>query len=565
MTKQTLVIAEKPSVASAYAKVLGAKNRNDGYISGNGYIVSWCVGHLVTMAYPEKYDEKYKYWNIKDLPIVPDEYLYEVSKYTKKQFNVLKKLLNDKDVGIVVNGCDAGREGELIFRLVYEKAKSNKEIKRLWVSSMEESAIKDGFKNLKSGKDYDNLYKSALAREKADWLIGMNMSRFYSITYKDKFSVGRVQTPTLSMIAARDFEIANFKKETYYTLDIVTDDFTLSSARLNDVAIAKQLKSDIPRKVEILDIIEKEKITKPDVLFDLTTLQRECNKYFSYSAKQTLDYAQSLYEKKLITYPRTDSRYLSDDMKETADKMLKDIEIDKGNYNRIFNSSKVTDHSAIIPTLLSLDFDIDSIPTSERKVFQLIRDKFYSAVSTNLVENTTKIIIKVKDYEFTANGKVIIQKGFTEHLSKYKQDKKDVILPKLNKGDQIDVNEVKIKEKYTTPPKHYNENTLLKAMEIAGNDEFDKEVEIERKGLGTPATRAGIIENLISKEMIIRDKKNLIITDKGKKLISVVSEFLKSPKTTADFEMKLYDISKGNFTQEKFLNEIKEEIRKTVS
>ncbi len=565
MTKQTLVIAEKPSVANAYAKVLGAKNRNDGYISGNGYIISWCVGHLVSMSYPKKYDDKYKYWNLKDLPIIPDEYLYEVSKYTKKQFNVLKKLLNDKNTYVVVNGCDAGREGELIFRLVYDMAKSKKEIKRLWISSMEESAIKKGFENLKSSKDYENLYNSALARMKADWLIGMNMSRFYSITHKDKFSVGRVQTPTLSMIAARDFEIENFKKEKYYTLDIITNDFTLSSNRIDDVSLAKKLKGLIPEKVEISEIIEKEKITKPDVLFDLTTLQRECNKYFSYSAKQTLDYAQSIYEKKLITYPRTDSRYLSDDMKETTSKLLDGIKIDNENFGRIFNSSKVTDHSAIIPTILSFDFDIESLPNSERKVFELIVDKLYAAVSSNLVENTTKIIVKVKDYEFTINGKVVINKGFTEYLSRYKEDKKDVILPKLSKGDKVDVKEIKIKEKYTTAPKYYNENTLLKAMEISGNENIEKGIEVERKGLGTPATRAGIIENLISRKLIKRDKKNLLITDKGKKLISVVSNFLKTPKWVADFEMKLYDISNGKFTEKQFLDEIIGEIKKMVA
>ncbi|PID82695.1 MAG: DNA topoisomerase III, partial [Clostridiales bacterium] len=338
------------------------------------------------------------------------------------------------------------------------------------------------------------------------------MSRFYSITHKDKFSVGRVQTPSLSMIYRRDMEINNFKKETYYTLDIITDDITLSSDRLNDVDLAKQLKSDVPRKVEIFDFIEKEKITKPDALFDLTTLQRECNKYFSYSAKQTLDYAQSLYEKKLITYPRTDSRYLSDDMKESTMKLLRDVKVDNENFNKIFNSSKVTDHHSIIPTLLSLDFDINSLPSSERKVFELIRDKFYAAVSSNLIENTTKIIVKVNDYEFTTNGKVVIKKGFTEHLSKYTKNKKDVALLKLNKGDQIDVKEVKIIKKYTKPPKPYTENTLLKAMEVAGNENLEKGIEVERKGLGTPATRAGIIENLLSRELIKRDKKNLLIT-----------------------------------------------------
>lgn len=564
MTKHKLIIAEKPSVANAYAKVLGAKHRNDGYISGNFYIVSWCVGHLVQMAMPDAYDKKYKYWNLKDLPIAPDDYLYEVSKYTKKQFNILKKLLNDKNVGVVVNACDAGREGELIFRLVYEKAKCKKQIKRLWISSMEENAIKTGFENLKNGSGYENLYNSALAREKADWLIGMNMSRFYSCKYNENYSVGRIQTPTLSLIAARDEEIKNFKKEKYYNLELITDDFSLLSPRIDDLEIAKKLKDNIPKAIIIDDVVEKEKITKPDSLFDLTTLQRECNKYFSYSAKQTLDYAQSLYEKKLISYPRTDSRFLSDDMKDSTLQLLDDIEIDNANFDKIFNSSKVTDHSGIIPTLLSLNFDIESLPSSERKVFYLIRDKLYSAASSNLVENTTKIAIKVNDLEFSANGKVVVSSGFTKHLSKYKQDKKDILLPKLSKGDQIKLIDTKINEKYTTAPKHFNENTLLKAMELAGSSSQDKTKEVERKGLGTPATRAGIIENLISKKLINRDKKNLLITDKGNSLIKVVSEFLKSPNTTALWENKLYDIANGNLSEKEFLDEIIKTIDNTI-
>ena len=310
---RTLIISEKPSVAISISKVLGATKKKDGYYEGNGYIVSWCIGHLIQMANPERYDEKYSKWNIKDLPIIPKEYKYETAKLTKKQFNILKKLMNDKEIDTIINACDAGREGESIFRLVYNEAHCKKKMKRLWISSMEDSAIKDGFRNLKDGKEYDNLFESAQARAIADWLVGMNISRLYSCLYKQNYSVGRVQTPTLAMIVKRDDEIANFKKEKYYTVELQLDGFTLSTERIDSLEVAEQLKNLLENRIEIADVVQKEKVTKPDLPFDLTTLQRECNKYFGYSAKQTLDYAQSLYEKKLITYPRTDSRYLTTD------------------------------------------------------------------------------------------------------------------------------------------------------------------------------------------------------------------------------------------------------------
>ena len=561
-----LVIAEKPSVALSISKVIGATNKKDGYYEGNGYRVSWCVGHLIQMANPDSYDEKYAKWNMEDLPIIPSEYKYVVSKATKKQFNTLKKLMNDKDVDTVVNACDAGREGEAIFRLVYNEAHCKKKMERLWISSMEDSAIKDGFDNLKEGKFYDNLFESAQARAIADWLVGMNISRFYSCLYKQNYSVGRVQTPTLSMIVNRDEEITNFKKEKYFIVELSLNDFTLSTDRIDDGITAEQLLNLVGDKIEITDVIQKEKITKPDLPFDLTTLQRECNKYFGYSAKQTLDYAQSLYEKKLITYPRTDSRCLTEDMiTSTINHILGKNDFDTGRIKKVFNSKKVTDHHAIIPTTSSMNEDLISLPESELKVYRLILNKFHASVGYPLIENTTKIVAEFDSFEFTSSGKVIKDDGFTKYLKEYKSKKnEDTLLPDVSIGDVLSVENKKIKEKYTTPPKHFTEDTLLKAMELAGNDALEKDVEVERKGLGTPATRAGIIENLIYKGFVERDKKNLIATNKGISLVTIVSDTFKSAETTAEWEMKLSDIANGKADKDDFLKCIENEIRETV-
>ena len=561
-----LVIAEKPSVALSIAKVIGAKNKKDGHYEGNGYRVSWCVGHLIQMANPDSYDEKYAKWNIDDLPIIPSEYQYEVAKATKKQFNTLKKLMNDKEIDTVINACDAGREGEAIFRLVYLQASCKKKMKRLWISSMEDSAIKDGFDKLKDGKDYDNLFESAQARAIADWLVGMNISRLYSCMYKQNYSVGRVQTPTLSMIVKRDDEIANFKKEKYYTVEIELDGFTLSTERIDSLEVAEQLKNLLENRIEIADVIQKEKIIKPDLPFDLTTLQRECNKYFGYSAKQTLDYAQSLYEKKLITYPRTDSRYLTEDMiTSTVNNILGKNDFDTERIKVVFNSKKVTDHHAIIPTVSSLSEDISKLPESEAKVYRLISNKFHASVGYPLTQNTTKIVAEFDGFEFTSTGKVIKEEGFTKYLKEYKFKKnEESVLPKVNVGDVLEIKEKEIKEKYTEPPKHFTEDTLLKAMELAGNDALEKGIEVERKGLGTPATRAGIIENLIYKGFIERDKKNMIATPKGKSLIEIVADNFKSAKTTAKWEMELSEIAQGKSSKKEFLEKIEEQIKHTV-
>ncbi len=557
-----LVITEKPSVALSISKVIGATNKKDGYYEGNGYKVSWCIGHLVQMANPDAYDEKYAKWNMADLPIIPKNYKYEVAKSTNKQFAILKKLMNDKDADTVINACDAGREGEAIFRLVYNQVNCKKKMKRLWISSMEDSAIKEGFKNLKDGKDYDNLFESSQARAIADWLVGMNMSRLYSLLYNQNYSVGRVQTPTLAMIVQRNNEIANFKKEKYYTVELDLGGFILSTDRIDNKKKAEELKEFVGDKIKITDVIKKEKITSPDLPFDLTTLQRECNKYFGYSAKQTLDYAQSLYEKKLITYPRTDSRCLTEDMiVSTVNNILGKNDFDTKRIKVIFNSSKVTDHHAIIPTASSMNEDISLIPPSELKIYKLILNKLHASVGYPLVESTTKIVAEFDGFEFTSSGKVIKDEGFTKYLKEYKSKKKEeAVLPDVSVGDVLSVENKEIKEKFTQPPKHFTEDTLLKAMEVAGNDELDKSIEVERRGLGTPATRAGIIENLIYKGFVERDKKNLVATNKGISLIKVVSEFLKSPKTTAVWEMKLAEIADGKYEQRHFIEEIEKEI-----
>lgn len=561
-----LVIAEKPSVAISIAKVIGANKKKDGYYEGNGYRVSWCVGHLIQMANPDVYDEKYAKWNITDLPIVPKEYMYEVAKSTKKQFAILKKLMNDKEIDMVINACDAGREGESIFRLVYNQVNCKKKMKRLWISSMEDSAIKEGFDNLTDGKDYDNLFESAQARAIADWLIGMNISRLYSCLYQQNYSVGRVQTPTLAMIVKRDDEIANFKKEKYYAVELATNGFTLSTDRIDDEVAAEQLLNLVGDKIEIIDVIQKEKITKPDLPFDLTTLQRECNKYFGYSAKQTLDYAQSLYEKKLITYPRTDSRCLTEDMiVSTVNNILGKNDFDTEHIKVVFDSKKVTDHHAIIPTVSSLSEDLSGIPESEAKVYRLISNKLHASVGYPLIENTTKIVASFDGFEFTSSGKVIKDEGFSKYLKEYKPKKsEDAVLPDVSIGDVLSIENKEIKEKFTQPPKHFTEDTLLKSMEIAGNEALEKGVEVERKGLGTPATRAGIIENLIYKGFVERDKKNLIATHKGISLVTIVSDTFKSAKTTAKWEMELADIAKGKSSKEKFLKDIESEIQEAV-
>ena len=561
-----LVIAEKPSVALSIAKVLGANDKKDGYVEGNGYKVSWCVGHLIQMANPDAYDSRYAKWNMEDLPIFPKEYKYEVTKATKKQFSILKKLMNESSVDTIINACDAGREGEAIFRLVYTEASCKKKVERLWISSMEDGAIKEGFSHLRDSSEYNSLFASAQARAIADWLVGMNISRLYSCLYQQNYSVGRVQTPTLAMIVKRDDEIAHFKKEKYYTVELLTDGFSLSSERIDDVETAKRLKNKVGNTIQVSDVTQKEKITNPELPFDLTTLQRECNKFFGYSAKQTLDYAQSLYEKKLITYPRTDSRCLTEDMiVNTLNNIVGKNDFDKERIKAVFNSKKVTDHHAIIPTISSLKEDLSKLPESEAKVYRLILNKLYASLGYPLKESLTKVIAEVEGFSFRCTGKVIIEEGFTKYLKSYKTKKsEELVLPSVSSGDILHLESSELREKYTAAPKHYTEDTLLKAMELAGTEMIDKAVEVERRGLGTPATRAGVIENLIYKGFVERDKKNLLATHKGINLITIVAEKFKSAETTAKWEMELTDIASGKENKEAFLRRIEKEIQSLV-
>lgn len=564
-----LVIAEKPSVGISIAKVIGANTRKDGYMEGNGYIVSWCIGHLIQMANPDEYDEKYKKWNLLDLPIIPGEYKYEVSKSTKKQFSVLKKLLNDKNIELVINACDAGREGESIFRLVYNQAGCKKKMQRLWLSSMEDSAIKEGFNNLRDGRLYDNLFESAQARAIADWLVGMNISRLYSALHSKNYSVGRVQTPTLNMIVNRDYKIKNFQKEKYYTIEYNVGDFTLSTDRIDNLEIARKILENNNNQIKVTSVVKEEKVTNPPLPFDLTTLQRECNKYFGFSASQVLEYAQSLYEKKIITYPRTDSRCLTDDMvTNTVNNILGKNDFDTKRIKIVFNSKKVTDHHAIIPTKILSEDEISNLSQSECDVYKLILNKFHSSVGYPLIENITKILCSYEldgnNYDFKVSGKVIANKGYSQYLSEYEKENEDVMLPDVAEGDLLEIKNKELKEKYTQPPKHYTEDSLLKAMEIAGNDLLEKGVEVERKGIGTPATRASIIENLISKGFVERQKKNLIATTKGIELIDVVATNFKSPKMTAEWEMKLSDVSNGKLDKNVFLKEVESDIVNTI-
>ncbi|MDO5714214.1 MAG: DNA topoisomerase 3 [Tissierellia bacterium] len=561
-----LIICEKPSVAMNIGKVLNVKGRKDGYLEDDNYVISWCIGHLIGMATPEVYDEKYKTWRIEDLPIIPKAYQYEVLPRVKKQYGILKKLLKRKDIDEVVNACDSGREGELIFRLVYNHTGCRKKIKRLWISSMEDKVIKEGMDNLKEGSNYENLYDSAVARQWADWLIGMNGSRLYSKLYNSNYSIGRVQTPTLAMIVKRDEEIRKFKPEKYFVVDLVGEEYSLSTKRIDDPVIAEQIKNTIPKTLTIDEIEESQKTTKPDKIYDLTKLQREANKIYGFSAKQTLDYAQSLYEKKLITYPRTDSCYLSEEMSKDSvvdlvTKLEKDIVINTDNLNGIFNSKKVSDHHGIIPTQSSIHYDMGTVPESEKKVYDLIKYKLIMACSDNLIENKTKVKALFDNMEFFASGNVVTEEGFTKYMIK---DKKETILPKIHKGDEFEIKEVKISEKYTSPPKQYTEETILKAMELAGKEKIEKGIEVERVGLGTPATRASIIENLIYKKYIKRDGKKLIPTHNGIAVISVVAEELTSPEMTADWENKLAKIASGEMNREMFMNDITHLLRELI-
>ena len=575
-----LVIAEKPSVAQSIAKVLGCTDKQDGYLSGGGYLVSWCVGHLVELAEPETYDSKYETWKKEDLPIIPDEFQYQVASATRKQFKVLKELLHRDDVSCVTNACDAGREGELIFRLVYDEAKCNKPMKRLWISSMEDEAIRDGFAHLKDGEDYDRLYEAALCRERADWIVGINATRLFSSMYGQTLNVGRVMTPTLALTGAREAEIRAFKPEDFYTVILRTEIGDLGSKRFSDREEAKTLltKCMLAGKVKITKAEKKEKQEKAPALFDLTTLQREANKKLGYTAQQTLDYTQSLYEKKLVSYPRTDSRFLTDDMEgnlptfiEKAEKISGLKATEERNLHSVINSKKVTDHHAIIPTASADKADLSELPTGEREVLRLIATRLLEAVSSPCEYVEAVLEAECENEKFTAKGKAVLDagwKGVAKFTDKKKDDPDTALgdISDLHEGDEIKINQAGVKAGKTSPPKSYTEDTLLSAMEKAGSDETPDEA--ERKGLGTPATRAGIIEKLVRIGFIERkgDKKTkyLVPTHKGEMLITVIPEAIQSASMTAEWEQKLLEVEKESYGADQFMGEIESLVRELV-
>ena len=570
-----LVIAEKPSVAQSIAAVLGATQRKDGYLEGNEYLVSWCVGHLVELVQPESYEEAWKKWSYDNLPIIPQEWQHEVKSDTKAQYQILKKLMHDDRVDAVVCATDAGREGELIFRLTYNMAGCRKPMKRLWISSMEESAIRDGFHNLRPGSDYDNLYKSALCRQEADWLVGINGTRLFTVLYGGKaLKVGRVQTPTLAMLVDRESKIMNFKKEAYYMAHIMENGLDAVSEHISDKTEAERIAGACENgQALVTSVIKEEKWVAPPKLYDLTTLQRDANRLFGFTAKQTLEYTQSLYEKKLVTYPRTDSQYLSDDMEGTAKNVIEAIFnsllfeqniMFNPDIKRILNSKKVTDHHAIIPTMEIIKQDLKAIPESEMKILSLCANRLLCATGEKHIYNSTKAVITCNNTVFKVSGKEVWKNGWKEFEDFFKnsyktaEDKSDAEeekkLPELREGMMIAVEQTKVSEHFTQPPKHYTEDSLLSAMERAGAEDMGDEV--ERKGLGTPATRADIIEKLVKDGFVKREKKQMIPTEDGMRLITILPDVVKSPKLTADWENELTLVSKGEVAAEQFMSGI---------
>lgn len=568
-----LVIAEKPSVAKSIADVLGALDRQDGYFEGGGYIVSWCVGHLIELAEPESYGDQWKKWTYESLPVNPDHWQYEIKEDTKEQYDVLYGLLHDSRVDEVVCATDAGREGELIFRLVYEQARCSKPMKRLWISSMEESAIREGFENLKPGSDYEHLYHSALCRQEADWLVGINGTRLFTVLYGGKvLKVGRVQTPTLAMLVERESKIMNFKKEQYFMAHILCGGVDAVTERIDNKTEAENVAGAcLNGQALVTSVAKEEKTVAPPKIYDLTTLQRDANRLFGFTAKQTLEYTQSLYEKKLCTYPRTDSQYLSDDMEQTVGNVIEAIfgsilfeenMMFNPDIKRVLNSKKVTDHHAIIPTMEIAKADLAALPETERKILSLVANRLLCATGEKHLYETVKAELSCGGYTFAASGKSVLKNGWKDFEDAFKRsfkttedkEQEDKKLPELSKGQTFDWVQTKISEHYTTPPKHYTEDSLLSAMERAGNEDMSDDV--ERKGLGTPATRADIIEKLVKDGFVKREKKQMIPTEDGMKLITVLPEVVKSPKLTADWENALTLVAKGDMEREDFMADI---------
>lgn len=568
-----LVLAEKPSVAMSLSKVIGADQRGDGYMEGNGYLVSWCVGHLVELSQPEAYDEKYAKWKYDDLPILPEHWQYQVSASTKKQFGILKKLMQRKDVESLICATDAGREGELIFRLVYHQCGCKKPVERLWISSMEDSAIREGFQKLRPGTEYDALYEAALCRERADWIVGINATRLFSCLYGQTLNVGRVMTPTLAMVVMRDAAIRAFKPEPFYSAELKFRDFQAGGERMKEKAEAEKLVAECCQagSAIITKVEQKEKSEKPPALFDLTSLQREANRQLGFTAQQTLDYTQSLYEKKLVTYPRTDSRYLTDDMAPLVPELVSviqqsfQIQADVPapvNAAQVINSKKVTDHHAIIPTKTAASYDISSLPSGEQAILTMLAVRLICAVGTPCLYAETVVEAECAGQKFRTKGKTATDIGWRRYAGKPSEEAEKNAgageLPELSEGMTLELARVDLKEGKTSPPKRFTEDLLLSAMESASSDEFPAGV--ERKGIGTPATRAAIIEKLVQKGFIERrgDKKTkyLCSTDKGNALVTVVPEQIQSPSMTADWEEKLRKIEHGEYDGDAFMGEI---------
>ncbi len=580
-----LVIAEKPSVAQSLAAVIGAAARKDGYLEGNGWRVSWCVGHLARLADADAYNPDYAKWRYDDLPILPEHWQMVVSKDKKKQFDVLKQLMNAQDVTEVVNACDAGREGELIFRSVYELAGCQKPMKRLWISSMEDSAIREGFASLHPGADYDGLRDAALCRAKADWLVGINATRLFSVLYHRTLNIGRVMSPTLALIVQREAEIDTFKPVPFYTVTLELPGFSVSGERMADKAAAQQLKTACQGAAATVKKVErKDKSEKPPALYDLTTLQRDANRLLGYTAQQTLDYLQNLYEKKLCTYPRTDSRYLTSDMAASLPELVRltagALPFAAGmelvcNAAQVINDKKVTDHHAVIPTRNLQGADLSGLPVGEKAVLELVALRLLCAVAQPYTFTETAVVVECAGAEFTAKGRTVKQLGWRALDAAYRaglknaepdKETEDKALPELSEGQTLPLSGAAVKEGKTTPPKHFTEDTLLSAMETAGKDDMPEDA--ERKGLGTPATRAGILEKLVSTGFLERKKSKkqvqLLPSHDAVSLITVLPEQLQSPLLTAEWEYRLGEIERGELAPEDFMDGISTMLQELV-
>ena len=578
-----LVIAEKPSVAQSYAKNLSAYKREDGYLEGGSCIVSWCLGHLAEYAQPEEYDPKYGKWQFDDLPILPETWKLKVSKDKKKQFEVIKTLMNRSDVEYLVNGCDAGREGELIFQRVYVLAGCRKPVKRLWISSMEDAAIQKGFQTMKSEEEYKNLCMAAVCRAQADWLIGMNGTRAYTTRYFKRLVVGRVQTPTLAMLAERQERIEHFQKEAFYKVALTDGKLTVVSENIANEEAAELLAALCNGSTAVVTQMKKErKKSFPPKLYDLTSLQREANRYFGYTAKRTLDMLQELYEEKLVTYPRTDSQFVTEDMKDSVEELVEKMPVllsfvDYGQLGhgikRVINNAKVSDHHAILPTKEVVEKGIADLPADKKNLMMLICQQLVQATGEEYLYEQTDITVKCQEHDFKARGKIPVQMGFKEVEKAFKQlcvkaepveekEKETSIPAGYEEGMRLFPVKAEKTTHYTSPPKPFNEDTLLAAMETAGNKEFDSET--EKKGLGTPATRASIIEKLVSSGYAQRKGKQILPSTEGKELVKVMPEYLKSAVMTAEWENQLLMMEKGQITDTQFMGEITSLVRKIL-